>query len=148
MQWFRGKSFRGFCPTGPVLRLLKRDEVAATLTALSITLDMNGERRQEATSANFIHTPADTITELSALMDLRRGDMILTGTPGGVIAQGSPTIMAILKDHLLDDATRRAMMTAEMQGAAKFLAPGDTMKLNLRDEHAGVGLGSQYSRIV
>ncbi|WP_257542486.1 MULTISPECIES: fumarylacetoacetate hydrolase family protein [unclassified Sphingobium] len=147
MQWYRGKSYRGFCPTGPLLYLLARSEVAAALTSLTITLDLNGERRQTGSSAQFIHKPGDTVAELSSLMDLRRGDMILTGTPGGVIAQGSPAIMGILREHLLNDAARREQFTAEMQKSAKFLQPGDVLNLSIRDEGAGIDLGGQESRI-
>lgn len=147
LQWFRGKSFRTFCPTGPVLRLLEKHEVSATLKALSISLDCNGERRQAASSSMFIHPPANTITELSALMDLRIGDLILTGTPGGVIAQGSPAIMGILKDNLLNDAARREQFTTEMKRSARFLQAGDELVLAVQDDHANRKLGKQVSRI-
>src|SRR6202040_4257213 len=46
-QWFQGKSARTFCPVGPALWLLDRDEVAEALGSIQITLWLNGELRQQ-----------------------------------------------------------------------------------------------------
>jgi len=89
LQWFHGKSFRGFCPCGPVLILLDRDEVVPTLANLRIELSVNGEQRQAADTSQLIFPPGQTLTELSAWLDLKPGDLLLTGTPGGVTATAS-----------------------------------------------------------
>jgi 2-keto-4-pentenoate hydratase/2-oxohepta-3-ene-1,7-dioic acid hydratase in catechol pathway len=73
--------------------------------------------------------------------------MILTGTPGGVIAQGTPKLVEALKTHLLDDTRRRDEMRLEMKNLANFLQPGESVSLTMRDLHAGVDLGGQYSVI-
>src|SRR6266478_4786235 len=142
-QWFEGKSAWTFCPAGPVLYLLDRGEVAATLEHLELKLWLNGDARQSAVSSNLIYKPAETLTRVASFMSLSRGDVILTGTPGGVIAQGSPKLFEILKNQLHADIPRRDAMRAELLAGAKFLKPGDRMTLSLRDGHANLDLGRQ-----
>ena len=148
LQWHRGKSYRTFCPAGPVLCLFEPSEVAPALEAIEIKLDCNGETRQSANSADLIYKPAETLTELAEIMDLRRGDMILTGTPGGVIAQGTPRLIEIFKTHLLDDAIRRDEMRQELSSRYRFLEHGDTLRLRMRDLRSGLELGGQCCVIV
>jgi len=147
-QWFEGKSARTFCPAGPVLYWLEPDEVADTLDALRLTLWLNGEMRQSATSSQLIYKPAETLTHAAGFMDLRRGDVLLTGTPGGVIAQGSPKLFEILKNNLHADLARRDAMRAELTASARFLSPGDRITINLFDLNAGLDLGGQDTVIV
>ena len=59
MQWYRGKSYRTFCPTGPALWLLEPGEVRDTLQNLEIKLWVNGELRQSANSQQLIWKPAE-----------------------------------------------------------------------------------------
>jgi 2-keto-4-pentenoate hydratase/2-oxohepta-3-ene-1,7-dioic acid hydratase in catechol pathway len=147
MQWYQGKSYRTFCPAGPVLYLMTPSEVASTLENLEISLDYQGKQRQHAITSQLIYKPAETLTQIAAITDLRVGDMVLTGTPGGVIAQGTPKLVEALKTHLLDDARRRDEMRIEMKNLANFLQPGESVSLSMRDLHAGIALGGQYSVI-
>lgn len=147
LQWFQGKSYRTFCPTGPVLYLLEPEEVARVLGSLGFSLEYRGSTRQSANSADQIYKAPETLTQIGALLDLKPGDLVLTGTPGGVLAQGSPTTARIMATHLFDDATRRAELVVESKKASTFLQPGDTLALRLRDEANGVDLGGQFSRI-
>lgn len=80
-QWTKGKSCDSFGPMGPWL--VTRDEVADP-QALRLTLDVNGKRMQDGTSATMIFTVAQIISQLSQLMTLHPGDVIATGTPPGV----------------------------------------------------------------
>lgn len=147
-QWFEGKSARTFCPVGPVLYLLGRGEVAATLEKLELKLWLNGIPRQSAVTSSLIYKPAETLAHVASFMSLSRGDVILTGTPGGVIAQGSPKLFDILKNQLHADIPRRDAMRAELLAGASFLKPGDRMKLSLRDGHAQLELGQQDTVVV
>ena len=54
MQWYQGKSYRTFCPTGPILYLLSPDEVSSVLVNLEISLVYRGAERQKAVSAQLI----------------------------------------------------------------------------------------------
>jgi 2-keto-4-pentenoate hydratase/2-oxohepta-3-ene-1,7-dioic acid hydratase in catechol pathway len=147
-QWFEGKSARTFCPAGPVLYLLDHGEVAATLDHLELKLWLNGDPRQSAVSSDLIYKPAETLTHVASFMELRRGDVILTGTPGGVIAQGSPKLFDILKNQLHADIPRRDAMRAELLAGASFLKPGDRITLSLRDLRAGMDLGQQETIVI
>ena len=80
-QWTKGKSCDTFGPTGPWL--VTRDEVPDP-QALSMWLDVNGERRQTGNTETMIFTVAQIVSHLSDLMTLHPGDVISTGTPPGV----------------------------------------------------------------
>jgi 2-keto-4-pentenoate hydratase/2-oxohepta-3-ene-1,7-dioic acid hydratase in catechol pathway len=80
-QWYKGKSLDGFCPMGPVV--VTADEFGDPQRK-RITLRLNGETRQDATTADMIF-PIDVILEfLSRGMTIDAGDVIATGTPEGV----------------------------------------------------------------
>ena len=80
-QWTKGKSAPGFGPVGPWL--VTADEVADP-QALSIWLELNGERVQHSSTADMIFSVAEIISAMSRYMVLRPGDLIATGTPEGV----------------------------------------------------------------
>ena len=80
-QWFRGKSFDTFAPTGPCLVLT--DQVPDP-HCLRMELRVNGERRQNGTTGNMIFRIPQLITFISRVMTLQPGDVIATGTPAGV----------------------------------------------------------------
>ncbi|MNT66708.1 Homoprotocatechuate catabolism bifunctional isomerase/decarboxylase [compost metagenome] len=50
---------------------------------LTLTLLVNGEVRQENTTANFVRSIPQLIAELSEFMTLHAGDVLITGTPEG-----------------------------------------------------------------
>jgi 2-keto-4-pentenoate hydratase/2-oxohepta-3-ene-1,7-dioic acid hydratase in catechol pathway len=80
-QWFLGKSLPGATPIGPVV--VTPDELG-DLDKLRISAHVNGELRQWATLGEMIFGVPETIATLSALVPLRRGDIIAMGTPSGV----------------------------------------------------------------
>ncbi len=81
IQWFKGKSLDGACPMGPVV--VTADEFGDP-QAKRLALRLNGDLRQDATTADMIF-PIDVIIEqLSRGMTLEPGDVIATGTPSGV----------------------------------------------------------------
>lgn len=145
LQWFRGKSYRTFCPVGPVLWLLQPEEVAQALSSLEIKLWVNGELRQSATSDQLIFGPAETLTYIASSIDLHGGDLLLTGTPGGVTAPATARMVEILKDHLLADDARRDALRIEMVKTRPFLKPGDVVTATLTQ--GGVPLGGLSNRV-
>ncbi len=80
-QFFRGKSFDTFAPCGPWL--VTPDEIGDP-HGLSITQHLNGVVMQEGNTGDLIFGIPDIITYLSAGLTLMPGDIIATGTPGGV----------------------------------------------------------------
>jgi 2-keto-4-pentenoate hydratase/2-oxohepta-3-ene-1,7-dioic acid hydratase in catechol pathway len=147
MQWYQGKSFRGFCPCGPTLLLLDRDEVSSTLLNLRIELSVNGERRQTGDSSQLIFPPAPTLSELSDWLDLNPGDLLLTGTPAGVTASASPGFVDALRTHLFDDETRVTALRRELTQGRPFLKPGDRVTATLSDVRNGQLLAAHDTSI-
>lgn len=86
-QWLRGKSHDTFCPVGPVV--VTADEVPDP-QALSITCTVNGEVRQSASTADMIFSVAELVSHISQAVTLAPGDLICTGTPGGVGMHRTP----------------------------------------------------------
>jgi 2-keto-4-pentenoate hydratase/2-oxohepta-3-ene-1,7-dioic acid hydratase in catechol pathway len=80
-QWTKGKSGDGFCPLGPWLAT--PDELG-DVQSLGLSLDVNGERRQNGNTSDMLFGVATLIHYVSQFMSLEGGDLILTGTPGGV----------------------------------------------------------------
>jgi 2-keto-4-pentenoate hydratase/2-oxohepta-3-ene-1,7-dioic acid hydratase in catechol pathway len=83
-QWSKGKSSPGFCPTGPYL--VTPDEVDAG--ALVLKSWVNGEPRQESSTADMVFDVGTLVWDLSQYMALEPGDLICTGTPQGVALSG------------------------------------------------------------
>jgi len=79
-QWMLGKSFDTFCPMGPWI--VTADELDGQNT--DIRLWVNGEKRQEANTKDFIFDIPKMIETLSGGITIYPGDVIATGTPVGV----------------------------------------------------------------
>jgi 2-keto-4-pentenoate hydratase/2-oxohepta-3-ene-1,7-dioic acid hydratase in catechol pathway len=88
-QFTPGKNFPGTAPFGP--ELVTPDEIAE-LGAVSVRSRLNGEVMQEATVADMIFPIAQIIAYVSAFTPLAPGDVIATGTPGGVGAKRTPPV--------------------------------------------------------
>jgi 2-keto-4-pentenoate hydratase/2-oxohepta-3-ene-1,7-dioic acid hydratase in catechol pathway len=80
-QWVRAKGADTFCPFGPWLTTA--DEVPDP-QSLGIRTWVNGELRQDSNTSNLVFGIAELVDFLSQTCTLRPGDLILTGTPGGV----------------------------------------------------------------
>ncbi len=94
-QWLLGKSADGFCPLGPYLATA--DEVAAP-DALAIRCLVNGEERQSSHTSDMIFNCRQIISYISQHMTLQPGDVILTGTPEGVMLGYPPDRRVYLRE--------------------------------------------------
>lgn len=82
-QWLQGKTFEATTPVGPVL--VTPDEIPGGLTPhAQLTCHVNDEQVQQADTVDLVHTPADLVAYISSIITLNPGDIIATGTPGGV----------------------------------------------------------------
>ncbi len=81
LPWFLSKSYDTFCPMGPCL--VTPDEIKDP-HALTLTLSVNGEIKQQASTGDMIFTLPQLIAYLSRHLALLPGDVIATGTPPGV----------------------------------------------------------------
>jgi 2-keto-4-pentenoate hydratase/2-oxohepta-3-ene-1,7-dioic acid hydratase in catechol pathway len=88
-QWMPGKVFDGSAPCGPAL--VTPDEAGAP-EGIEFTLDLNGERMQEASTSDLIFSVAELIARLSRWMTLEPGDIVSTGTPSGVGSVRKPRV--------------------------------------------------------
>jgi 2-keto-4-pentenoate hydratase/2-oxohepta-3-ene-1,7-dioic acid hydratase in catechol pathway len=79
-QWFLGKALDTFCPMGPWVATA--DEVGDG--PLDVLCTVNGEIRQQASTADLIFDIPTIIATISAGITLQPGDVIATGTPAGV----------------------------------------------------------------
>jgi 2-keto-4-pentenoate hydratase/2-oxohepta-3-ene-1,7-dioic acid hydratase in catechol pathway len=86
-QWILGKSFDTHAPFGPWITTT--DEVGDP-HGLGIRCFVNGEKRQDSNTKNLVFNLWDQIEQLSQAMTLQAGDVIFTGTPGGVGAAMRP----------------------------------------------------------
>ncbi len=77
-QWTRAKGFDGSCPLGPWV------ETAVDPGALTLRTTVNGETRQDGTTADMLLDVAACVAWVSEAMTLLPGDVVLTGTPAGV----------------------------------------------------------------
>jgi 2-keto-4-pentenoate hydratase/2-oxohepta-3-ene-1,7-dioic acid hydratase in catechol pathway len=80
-QWVKGKSADTFAPLGPWLTT--KDEIPDP-HSLRLWLKVNGEIKQDGTTANLIFKIPHLVSYLSGFMTLLPGDVISTGTPAGV----------------------------------------------------------------
>jgi len=89
LQWLQGKTVEGSLPIGPWI--VTTDELKDP-SGLSVRLTVNGEERQKTNTANFVFDVPYLVEFLSNLMTLEPGDIILTGTPGGVGVARNPQV--------------------------------------------------------
>lgn len=99
-QFLQGKTFEHSTPLGPWL--VTPDELPDGSWEISTTLD--GETVQHSTTAELVFGPVDLVVYLSTILTLNPGDVIATGTPGGVghgrtppryLADGATLVTAI-----------------------------------------------------
>ena len=88
-QFTPGKNFPATAPFGP--ELVTPDEIA-DLNTVTVVSRLNGEVMQEATVADMIFPIAKIIAYVSTFTPLSPGDVIATGTPGGVGAKRTPPV--------------------------------------------------------
>jgi 2,4-diketo-3-deoxy-L-fuconate hydrolase len=98
-QFMKGKSAPTFCPTGP---WLATPDEFPDIRTLRMTSAVNGEERQNGSTATMIFGPQFIVRYLSQFLTLEPGDLIVTGTPPGVGLGYTPP---------------------------RFLAPGDVVEL-------------------
>jgi len=100
-QWLKGKSIDSTMPLGPWI--VPRDEV--DLSTVSLELELNGMRMQQASATQMAFGVAQLISELSFGMTLRAGDVLLTGTPSGIGNARTPPVFLKSGDELVVRAT-------------------------------------------
>lgn len=89
-QNLAGKTFEGSTPVGPALVTL--DEVPGGWTDLAVRCEVDGQVMQDGRTSDLLFTPEQIIADLSQIVTLEPGDLLLTGTPSGVGGARMPPV--------------------------------------------------------
>lgn len=82
-QWLQGKTFEATTPVGPVL--VTPDELPGEVRpTLTLRAEVDGETVQESRTDDLVFDPVHLVRYISTIVTLQPGDLIATGTPGGV----------------------------------------------------------------
>ena len=139
--WGVSKSFPGFLPVGDQV-WVPNTPTSNTILCVKIETYVNGEVRQSQTTDNMIYTPLEMlrfIVKKYPKNQLKRGDMVLTGTPGGV-AIATPRALVRMSNLLGFDRYKKLSIKhgGDLSG---FLNPGDLVEVK------GGGLGKVSTTI-
>ncbi|OBF59889.1 fumarylacetoacetate hydrolase [Mycobacterium sp. 852002-50816_SCH5313054-b] len=145
-QFLKGKSYRGFCPLGPVLAMLEPDDFGL-LDDLELRLEVNGSLRQTDNTANMLYRPAETLTELSEFCNTSPGDVLLTGTPHGCVATSPPPLVRRLATALLPEDKLWAAFVKQNQ-RKPYQRPGDVVTASIGNAAGTLDLGTQRNTII
>ncbi|MDT4892349.1 MAG: acylpyruvate hydrolase [Pseudonocardiales bacterium] len=88
LQWLQGKTFEASTPVGPWL--VTADELDAS--DLAVTCEVNGAVMQTSRTSELVFDPVELVSYISTIITLDPGDLILTGTPGGVGDARTPPV--------------------------------------------------------
>ncbi|NRB49448.1 MAG: fumarylacetoacetate hydrolase family protein [Saprospiraceae bacterium] len=140
--WGISKSFPGFLPVGGQVWIPNAPR-SNTIPCVKIETYVNGKVRQSQTTDNMIYTPLEMlrfIAQKYPMNQLKRGDMVLTGTPGGV-AIATPRALVRLSNLLGFDRYKKLSIKqgGDLSG---FLKAGDIVEVS------GEGLGKIRTKIV
>ncbi len=105
MQWDQGKNFEASTPVGPFVVTGDElgDAVGAGAVDLEVTCRVDGEIMQTGRTADLLFKPAAIVAYVSQFTTLRPGDLISTGTPGGVGAGRDPKVF-LARGQVLETA--------------------------------------------
>ncbi len=144
-QFYESKSYPTFTPLGPRLVLTDAAELSR-LQDLRLTLEVNGQVRQDMTAADMIVTPARALTLLSRFQTLDPGDVLLTGTPGGTALRSPGALMEKIAALLPAHVKWKAFFKRQ-EGNPAYLRDGDVVTARIRTEDGLLDLGEQRTPV-
>ncbi|QQM46317.1 fumarylacetoacetate hydrolase family protein [Streptomyces liliifuscus] len=89
-EWLQGKNWDSTTPLGPFL--VTTDEVGGPRPALDIRCEVNGQVMQQDNTGDLLFDPVHLVRYVSTIIRLNPGDIIATGTPGGVGHARTPQV--------------------------------------------------------
>jgi 2-keto-4-pentenoate hydratase/2-oxohepta-3-ene-1,7-dioic acid hydratase in catechol pathway len=145
-QFYEAKSYPTFTPVGPWLTLVDTADLAA-LGSLRLRLAVNGQVRQDSTTADMIVRPAQALTALARFQPVAPGDLLLTGTPGGTALKAPPKAAEKLAG-LLPPATRWKLFFARQARNPRYLHDGDIITATIASPDGQMDLGTQHNTVI
>jgi len=146
MQFYKGKSYRSFGPVGPWLCLLEPGDMKY-LKDLQLRLTVDGEVRQDDSTANLVYGPVETLSELAGVQDFAPGDLLATGTPAGC-ALSIPSPRKQRFAALLPEAKKWELFLKAQAKRPQYLRPGQVVEASIRSADGTIDLGSQRNVVV
>lgn len=143
-QWYKAKSCRTMLPLGPVLYLMDKEDFKHLLN-LDVKLWVNDQLRQNANTSQLIFKPAETLSEISTFMNMSAGDLLLTGTPGGVVVKAPSKFKQGLATWLLSNEKKVGVLQKKKN---EYLQDGDLIKAQIKSPDGNIDLGLQLNKIV
>ncbi len=110
-QWLQGKAWDRSTALGPYL--VTPDEVG-DVAALAIRLELNGEEMQSSSTSLLIFDVPTIVSTLSEFCTIEPGDVILTGTPGGVGSKREPPVFLQPGDRVRVEIERVGVLENEV----------------------------------
>jgi 2,4-didehydro-3-deoxy-L-rhamnonate hydrolase len=147
VQFYKGKSYRGFAPTGPWIALTDAESLRS-FSELRLTLKVNNQTRQDFSAGDMLFKPWQTLTELSALQDLHPGDLVITGTSGGVAVRPPGKLVMFVARHFISEQKRWKIFVEKGLSNPLYLSAGDVIELSAQTPDRLIDLGRQETRIV
>jgi 2-keto-4-pentenoate hydratase/2-oxohepta-3-ene-1,7-dioic acid hydratase in catechol pathway len=130
--WGASKSFSGFLPVGPLMYIPHEGTLDSILNTTIITT-VNGKVRQKESTKDIIYTPREMlifILEAYPGMPPAKGDVVLTGTPGGVAMQVSAWKAWLANVLDLTRITRLIFSIISGDRSERFLKSGDVVEVS------------------
>ncbi|RHX92943.1 fumarylacetoacetate hydrolase family protein [Leptospira stimsonii] len=145
LQWYKGKSYRTFCPVGPYLSVLEKGDFAR-YESLELNLTVNGEVRQKDRASNLVFKPLETIVELSRFCNISPGDILLTGTPSGCALRAPGKLIQALGGFLSEKKKWELFVNGQSK-RTQYLKEGDVIRSTIRTSDGKIDLGEQILRV-
>lgn len=142
--WGVSKSFSGFTPISEKV-WIPNEFKANSIPCIMIETIVNGEIRQHQMTSDLIYTPLQMLQAIHRKypnQPLQKGDMVLTGTPGGVVMSAPRWLVRLAGIIGMGRFEKLANLTSDKEDIAKFLQAGDKVLVK------GEGLGSVEVEIV
>ncbi|UUU37108.1 fumarylacetoacetate hydrolase family protein [Streptomyces sp. CA-210063] len=102
-EWLQGKNWDATTPVGPYL--VTSDELGGPRPALDISCTVNGRLMQRDNTGDLLFDPVDLVRYISTMIRLNPGDIIATGTPGGVGHAREPQVFLDPGDTVITEIT-------------------------------------------
>ncbi|MET9211708.1 MULTISPECIES: fumarylacetoacetate hydrolase family protein [unclassified Nocardia] len=144
-QYYEGKSYPTFTPTGPALVLLEDGELDR-FADLRLRLWVNGDKRQDMTVADMIYRPLETVRALSRFQRMDAGDLLLTGTPVGT-AISAPARPVEIIGAMLPPKLKWKLFFDRQAKNPRYLQDGDVIEATIGTDDGTIDLGRQRTAV-